>query len=371
MVPEGPVVMSSGQANAEISRDQSPTLNYLHEAPMVFGDASPLAPTLGASGAGVERTGNERTEADFLVTEPGYIAPRQIRNSKTSNQVGIKPDAKVADALSTDGPGAVLEPLPFDPAQITSPDNYSNPKPGDPNHPLAAGSAAASSVVVPEVCDPITSHPYADRGAADESKLVPEVADPISASEGKTYSHEGCTFRLHNYVPEAHVAFSQNQREEIRDLGDLAAAVKSPGTHESTLVAGPTMSLKTDVTPKVGGDLAHTMTQPSPSGGGQPMAVLSAMRVRRLTPRECERLQGFPDDYTLFPMTKATRRAVEADFAAYLRRQSPDLTDEELRRCSKDGPRYRALGNSMAVPVMAWIGKRILAVQKALHERGR
>ena len=54
--------------------------------------------------------------------------------------------------------------------------------------------------------------------------------------------------------------------------------------------------------------------------------------VRRLTPRECERLQGFPDDYTLVPYRN---------------------------RPASDGPRYKALGNSMAVNVMAWIGKRI------------
>lgn len=56
--------------------------------------------------------------------------------------------------------------------------------------------------------------------------------------------------------------------------------------------------------------------------------VAERWAVRRLTPRECERLQGFPDDYTLIPG-------------------------------AADGPRYKALGNSMAVPVMAWIGRRI------------
>ena len=61
------------------------------------------------------------------------------------------------------------------------------------------------------------------------------------------------------------------------------------------------------------------------------------MAVRRLTPRECERLQGFPDDHTLIPW----------------RGKSP-------QDCP-DGPRYKALGNSMAVPCMAWIGKRIAA----------
>lgn len=65
------------------------------------------------------------------------------------------------------------------------------------------------------------------------------------------------------------------------------------------------------------------------------VAVSQAMTVRRLTPRECERLQGFPDDWTLIPW-----RGKAAD-------QCPD------------GPRYRALGNSMAVNCMEWIGERI------------
>jgi DNA (cytosine-5)-methyltransferase 1 len=62
--------------------------------------------------------------------------------------------------------------------------------------------------------------------------------------------------------------------------------------------------------------------------------------VRRLTPRECERLQGFPDNWT-----------------AVIHRGKP----------AADGPRYRALGNSMAVPVMDWIGKRIDAEAMQLH----
>lgn len=65
--------------------------------------------------------------------------------------------------------------------------------------------------------------------------------------------------------------------------------------------------------------------------------IREGMAVRRLTPRECERLQGFPDDYTLIPVGK---------------------------KMAADGPRYKALGNSMVVPVMAWIGKRIAQVDK-------
>jgi DNA (cytosine-5)-methyltransferase 1 len=60
--------------------------------------------------------------------------------------------------------------------------------------------------------------------------------------------------------------------------------------------------------------------------------VVTRKQVRRLTPRECERLQGFPDDYTLI---------------------------EFRGKPAADGPRYKAIGNSMAVPVMHWIGQRI------------
>lgn len=67
--------------------------------------------------------------------------------------------------------------------------------------------------------------------------------------------------------------------------------------------------------------------------------ITNGVVVRRLTPRECERLQGFPDDYTLI---------------------------EYLGKPATDGLRYRALGESMAVPVMRWIGRRIEMVEAML-----
>lgn len=74
------------------------------------------------------------------------------------------------------------------------------------------------------------------------------------------------------------------------------------------------------------------------NNSNNPPIVSSSCSVRRLTPRECERLQGFPDDWTLIPY-----RGKPAE-------ECPDT------------PRYRAIGNSMAVPVMGWIGKRIQEV---------
>ena len=88
-------------------------------------------------------------------------------------------------------------------------------------------------------------------------------------------------------------------------------------------------------------DVAGTL-QRGGEGGRADGVMTPQMAVRRLTPRECERLQGFPDDYTLV---------------------------EYRGKLAADGPRYKALGNSMAVPVMRWIGERIAAVDAILRDR--
>ena len=104
-------------------------------------------------------------------------------------------------------------------------------------------------------------------------------------------------------VPMA-VAFAENQRAEIREAGCVPALGQGGGK----------------------------------PGQGYP-AVREGLSVRRLTPTECERLQGFPDGFTQIPWR-----------------------NKEPENCP-DGPRYKALGNSMAVPVMKWIGERIQAVE--------
>lgn len=88
-----------------------------------------------------------------------------------------------------------------------------------------------------------------------------------------------------------------------------------------------------------------------------PIVLLGDGRIRRLTPVECERLQGFPDGHTLIPTEK--RKKVNSDELAYLRNHYPDLSEEEAAMLAADGPRYKAIGNSMAIPVMRWIGDRI------------
>ena len=84
------------------------------------------------------------------------------------------------------------------------------------------------------------------------------------------------------------------------------------------------------------GDVAACMSTEGSTSTGTGPTVMQAMAVRRLTPVECERLQGFGDNYT-------------------------DIKSKN--KPTPDGPRYKALGNSMAVPVMAWIGQRIEQVE--------
>lgn len=107
----------------------------------------------------------------------------------------------------------------------------------------------------------------------------------------------------------------------------------------------------------------------------QPARLTSA--VRRLTPRECERLMGFPDDYTLIPYGSKASADFKEELAAYFHRTAQyqreiapghfefdrSAFDAAWPRIAADGPRYKALGNSMAVPCMAWIGRRIQAVE--------
>lgn len=178
------------------------------------------------------------------------------------------------------GRGTPIVPVAFDTTQITSPQNGSNPLPGDPCHPLAAGAHA-----------------------------------PTIAFDCKSSGQNGFGVRT--------------------EVAGTQRAMAHLGSH---------------------------------SNGGGHQAIVSAMQVRRLTPRECERLQGFPDNYTLIPWTeyqRLQRRAAKAgaSYEAELRKRGKELRGTPVRECP-DGPRYKALGNSWAVPVARWIGERIHQVEE-------
>ena len=148
-----------------------------------------------------------------------------------------------------------------------------------------------------------------------------ETASLCAASGGSTNSY---------------LAFSA--KDYGADADEIAPTLRGMGHDASHANGGGQLAVAAPLTASYG-----KQVDSSDTSSGPPNVLYSVMAVRRLTPRECERLQGFPDDYTLV---------------------------EYRGRLAADGPRYRALGNSMAVPVMRWIGQRIAAVAAILHETG-
>ena len=138
---------------------------------------------------------------------------------------------------------------------------------------------------------------------------------------------------------------STTKARDYKDAIDLVVhGTQDPCTGSQAFALGRNNGAENAVC--VTGQVAHTLRgegfDASEDGTGRGTPTISqGMAVRRLTPVECERLQGFPDNFTQIPYRNKT-----------------------AGKCP-DGPRYKALGNSMAVPCMKWIGERIQQVQEA------
>jgi DNA (cytosine-5)-methyltransferase 1 len=160
-----------------------------------------------------------------------------------------------------------------------------------------------------------------------EKNRFPAVLQPTAGTLGNRGLRSHTELDGHGaYIP---VAFSQNQRSTggthgVNQHPEVSPAVKVGSGLGIPSPPAVAHSLRAD-----GFDASEDGT-----GRGTPL-VPQAMTVRRLTPVECERLQGFPDDWTLIPWRK-----------------------KPAEECP-DGPRYKALGNSMACNCMAWIGEKI------------
>tara|TARA_B100000214_G_C23607640_1_gene463648 strand:- start:82 stop:582 length:501 start_codon:yes stop_codon:yes gene_type:complete len=131
------------------------------------------------------------------------------------------------------------------------------------------------------------------------------------------------------------VAFAQNSRDEVREMPYSGALSANPGMKQTSYVFEPG-SIARNAGPS--GEMKISGTLRADMGDNLP-AVRTHTELRRLVPIETERLQGFPDNYTQIPW-----------------RNKPK---EEC----PNGPRYKVMGNSMAVPVMRWIGENIERVE--------
>ena len=226
------------------SRSRTAAAEVLFEPESCAGDSAPSR----SAGAGVAAT--------FATSPDGSGAPADISPTL---------DARAADGPRRNQGGVIVA---FDPNQVTSSTNRSNPQPGAPCHTLPAAASAPMVALEPRAFNWQTGGKgflgYGDKPTALSTNQTPAVLEP-AALDGYNY----------------------------------------------------TVS-----------DVAPTMGDNTGECSGRAGVVMAASAVRRLTPRECERLQGFPDDWT-------------AGHA--------------------DGPRYRMLGNAVCVNVSAWLAKRIAA----------
>jgi len=226
-----------------------------------------------------------------LVAQP-TVWPADCAGTLAQSASGTgSPGYSNQEIFSQNAANLIPQPVPYDLFQITAPVNRQNRQPGDPCHTLARDNAAHAAV-----------------------------------------------------------AFQQNTRDEVRLMngdGQIAGALAAEaGMKQQNYLAQSATTVAVGFNWQNGGGygnanegLGITVEGTGPLRRCNTPAVAQAMTVRRLTARECERLQAFPDDYTLIPWRK---------------KQAEDCPD---------GPRYKALGNSMAVNCMAWIGERIAALE--------
>ncbi len=193
----------------------------------------------------------------------------------------------------------------------------------------------------------------------------------IGASNQEIFSQRGSGI-VHGFRMTAFGEYADDETagtmkaRDYKDATDLCVSVhgtQDPCTSDNLAFALGRNNGGENAITQYGVDVAVTLTARHDSSPchdrGQNMVVpYNVSAVRRLTPTECERLQGFPDGHTLIPDSK--RRKLEDDMKEYYLRNWPELTNEQLIRLVSDGPRYKAIGNSKAVPVIRRVGKRII-----------
>jgi len=145
------------------------------------------------------------------------------------------------------------------------------------------------------------------------------------------------------------IAVCFSSKDDGADAGDLAPTLRAAGHDGSHANAGAPPAVT----------VAQALKDIGEKFGGT--ATIAA--VRRLTPLECERLMGDPDEWTAIKIPTAKQKAVIVksyrDAMSRTNQCVEPMTLREAWKDAADGPRYKSIGNSMAVPVMAWIGRRV------------
>jgi DNA (cytosine-5)-methyltransferase 1 len=260
--------------------DWRPAAAVLFERQSLSGHPKPSREKREDTSFCLTRGTSQRYDAESETMIP--VGVPEVMSTLLSSTAGISRPGNAATEHETYIP---MAPIPYDLHQVTAPVNRQAREPGDPCHTLAKQNAHNAGIV------------------SIQGNLIGREA---GGPHGVGASDEGVMYTLTK--ADVHGVAQPIPLDSMNHLG--RGDDHSLGGFEL-------------------GAPSYTLTK------GHHHAVATSMAVRRLTPIECERLQGFPDNYTAIP---------------WRNKETPD------------GPRYKALGNSMAVPVMKWIGERI-----ALH----
>ena len=267
--------------------------------------------SLTSIGRGVERCGESRGQDDVVLAAP------QAVDFQNCAMIGSKCGSLQASGMQKQSRGFGV--IAFHPTQdpISSTDGST--------HAIACGSKGGCCTLA--VAAPIDLR-QTSRGDKETNRRATGSGGP----PGHGIGHAGDPAYTVSERGQAVAFDTYNQ-----SFSDVTHTLRNPnGTFGDAVPA-----VAFDAYNQACAEVTHTLRKGRSATGDEIPQALVGMVVRRLTPRECERLQGFPDDYTLVTY-----------------RNKP----------AADGPRYKALGNSMAVPVMRWIGERIAMVSQLKEE---
>ena len=309
---------AGGGKGALVQTEKTGTLSTLQDQTLfqpvycLAGDIIDRSETAGANGLGVKE---DKSYTLNTVDRPAVAYKVPVLNDQGGGKMDVSYD--VVGTLRANAKGhdpIVLDALPFDTTQLTSPQNGSNPHWGDPCHPLAASAHTPSAVV--KVFDA--------RGNGD-GQIVPTITGD---HESRITDYTAIAVDLYNGAVTGDTATSITCRSIASHSGPQVMESYGIGNGQA----------HSSVTKEKSGTLDTMHDAQAVAIEHMELPKKIAWIVRRLTPTECERLQGYPDGWT----------------------DIGEWTDTKGKKHkAADSPRYKALGNSIALPQWFWIVQKM------------
>lgn len=309
---------AGGGKGALVQTEKTGTLSTLQDQTLfqpvycLAGNIIDRSETAGANGLGVKE---DKSYTLNTVDRPAVAYKVPVLNDQGGGKMDVSYD--VVGTLRANAKGhdpIVIDALPFDTTQLTSPQNGSNPHWGDPCHPLAASAHTPSAVV--KVFDA--------RGNGD-GQIVPTITGD---HESRITDYTAIAVDLYNGAVTGDTATSITCRSIASHSGPQVMESYGIGNGQA----------HSSVTKEKSGTLDTMHDAQAVAIEHMELPKKIAWIVRRLTPTECERLQGYPDGWT----------------------DIGEWTDTKGKKHkAADSPRYKALGNSIALPQWFWIVQKM------------